>query len=230
MSRIIWDEVGERYYELGTKNGVLYPMSNGAYGTGVAWNGLTGVSEKPTGGDVQEMYADDILYAAPRAKDKFEATIEAYTYPDEFGECIGEKTAAPGVSVGQQKHKMFGMCYKTTIGEGEDPSKGYKLHLIYGATASAAQRDYKTMNENPEAITFSFDLKTVPTDVTGFEPTAYIEIDSRTADATKLAALENILYGTDAVTGDNPVAATNPTLPSPDTVISTMSTTTTTTP
>lgn len=218
MSRLVWDAVGERLFEAGVKRGVFYPRDNtGAYPLGVAWNGLTKVTEKPSGAEANDMWADDIKYASPRSTPEFEADVECYTYPDEVAECCGEAELTDGIIIGQQRHKPFGMCYRTAIGNDvDDFDHGYKLHIIYGATADPIEKDYETINENPDAITFSFSLKTVPVEVTGAKPTACLTIDSTKVDSAKLAALEAILYGTDAVTGSNPVAATNPRLPLPD--------------
>lgn len=229
MAKLVWDAVGDRLFEGGVKNGVLFTQNtDGTYNKGVAWNGLTGVTEKPDGAEPNAMYADDIKYAAPRSKEEFKATIEAYTYPDEFAPCCGETEIAEGVTIGQQKHQAFGLCYRTAIGnDTEDFSHGYKLHIVYGATAAPVEKSYETINENPEAITFSWDIETIPVEVTGCEPTAIVTINSLTADETKLAALEAMLYGTDAEGGN---AGTDPTLPLPDTIKTMMSTTTTTTP
>lgn len=218
MSKLVWHTVGDRLYELGVKKGVLYTQNaNGTYNAGVVWNGLTGVTEKPDGAEANPMYADDIKYAAPRTKEDFKATIEAFTYPDEFASCCGEEEIAPGVVVGQQKHKPFGMTYRTTIGnDTEDYSHGYKLHIVYGATAAPVEKAYETMNENPDAITFSWDIETIPVEVTGFEPTAIVTISSLTADPAKLAALEAILYGSEN---------TEPRLPLPDEITTLMKTT-----
>lgn len=198
MSKLVWDAVGDRLFELGLKRGVLFPQnSDGTYADGVAWTGLTAVTEKPDGAEANPMYADDIKYASPRTKEEFKATVEAYTYPDEFAPCCGEKEIAPGVVIGQQKHQPFGMCYRTAIGnDTEDYSHGYKLHFVYGATAAPVEKGYETINENPDAITFSWDIETVPVEVTGCEPTAILTISSTTADPAKLAALEAIIYGT----------------------------------
>lgn len=194
---LVWDEAGKKMYEAGVSKGVLYPIqTEGAYSLGVAWNGLTSVSQNPTGGEANDIYADNIVYGSLMGTEKFEATIEAYMYPDEFMECDGSKTLQPGVYAGQQNRKTFGLCYRTEIGNDVDGlEKGYKLHMIYGAKASPAGRDYATINDSPEAITLSWDLTTTPVAVTGMKPTAYVEIDSTKADPDKLAALEAILYG-----------------------------------
>lgn len=197
MSKIVWDQTGERLYETGIDHGVLYPISSaGAYTPGVAWNGLTGVTESPSGAEATDLYADNIKYLSMRSAETFGATIEAYTYPDEFAECDGSASLADGVTVGQQARKMFGMSYRTVLGNDVDlESHGYKLHLIYGATASPSEKGYTTINDSPEAITFSWEIATTPVNVTGFKPTSSITIDSTKADATCLKNLEDILYG-----------------------------------
>lgn len=210
MSKLTWDASGERLYETGVKQGVLYVMDSNVYGNGVAWNGLTAITESPSGAESTPLYADDIKYLDLRSTEEFGATIEAYTYPDEFAACDGSASLADGVSIGQQARKMFGLCYRTTVGNDTDGTDhGYKLHLIYGATASPSEKAYETINDSPEAITFSWEITTTPVSVTGFKPTASITIDSTKADPTCLAALEEKLYG-----GAN----TEPTLPLPDEV------------
>lgn len=210
MSKLIWDASGERLYETGVKQGVLYVMDNNVYGNGVAWNGLTAITESPSGAESTPLYADDIKYLDLRSTEEFGATIEAYTYPDEFAACDGSASLADGVSIGQQARKMFGLCYRTTVGNDTDGTDhGYKLHLIYGATASPSEKAYETINDSPEAITFSWEITTTPVSVTGFKPTASITIDSTKADPTCLAALEEKLYGG---------TSTEPTLPLPDEV------------
>lgn len=200
MSRLVWDKTGERFYETGVKQGVLYPMVSGEYPKGVAWNGLTAVTESPSGAEATPMYADDIKYLNLYSTEEFGATIEAYTYPKEFEECDGSAEIATGVTIGQQPRKSFGMCYRTVVGNDvENEAHGYKLHIIYGATASPSEKAYATINDNPEAITFSWEVTTVPVNVEGFKPTASLTIDSTKVDAIKLAALEDILYGKDAV-------------------------------
>ena len=197
MSRLVWDQTGERYYETGVKMGVLYPQeSSGLYPKGVPWNGLTAVTESPSGAEANPMYADDIKYLNLLSAEEFAATIEAYTYPEEFAECDGSAAIAPGVRIGQQKRKAFGMSYRTVLGNDvENNDYGYKLHIIYGATAAPSEKGYSTVNDNPEAITFSWEVATVPVAVTGFKPTASLTIDSTKVSAEKLAALEAILYG-----------------------------------
>ena len=197
MSKLVWDDTNERLYETGVKMGVLYPIDDqGKYPKGVAWNGLTAVTESPSGAEATALYADDIKYLNLMSAEEFGATIEAYTYPDEFAECDGSATLATGVVIGQQKRKMFGLSYRTVLGndtEGND--YGYKLHLIYGAQASPSEKGYATINDSPEAITFSWEVTTTPVAVEGFKPTACLTIDSTKADPTKLVALEKILYG-----------------------------------
>ena len=219
MSRIVWDQTGERLYETGVDRGVLYLLDNtGKYNNGVAWNGLTGVTESPSGAEATDLYADNIKYLSMRSAETFGATIEAYTYPDEFAECDGSATLVTGVVIGQQNRKMFGLCYRTTLGNDVDLNDhGYKLHLIYGATASPSERAYATINDSPEAITFSWELATTPVNVTGFKPTASITIDSTKADPDCLAALEEILYGKDAGEEGTPPAVPAR-LPLPDEV------------
>ena len=218
MRNIQWDQTGERLYETGVDRGVLYrKQSDSSFKNGVAWNGLTNVSENPTGAEPNPIYADNIKYLTLMSAEEFEATIEAYTYPDEFGECDGSAEITTGVSAGQQPRKAFGLSYRTKIGndvDGED--YGYKLHLIYGALASPSEKSYNTINDSPEAITFSWDISTTPVEVTGMKPTAILTIDSNKVNSTKLATLESILYGEDAVEGR---------LPLPDEVLTIMETT-----
>lgn len=208
MSKIVWDKSGERFYETGVRNGVLYVQENGTYPKGVAWNGLTAVTESPSGAEPSPLYADDTKYLNLLSTEEFAATVEAYTYPPEFEECDGSASIAVGVNIGQQKRKPFGMSYKTVLGNDEkNNSYGYKLHIIYGALAAPSEKAYASINDSPEAITFSWELSTTPVSVTGFDPTASITIDSTKANPEKLAALEKILYGdTD----------TEPRLPLPD--------------
>lgn len=200
MSKIVWDEVGKRLYETGVKNGVLYPQDqSGTYPKGVAWNGLTAVTESPSGAEATPLYADDIKYLNLMSAEEFGATIEAYTYPEEFGICDGSVELATGVNIGQQPRKAFGMSYKTTVGNDvEGNEHGYKLHLIYGALAAPSEKEYATINDDPEAITFSWEVTTTPVNVTGHKPTASITIDSTKADPEKLAALEAVLYGSES--------------------------------
>lgn len=197
MSKLVWDQTGERLYETGVKQGVLYPQSTtGTYPKGVAWNGLTTVTESPSGAEATPLYADDIKYLNLISTEELGGTIEAYTYPDEFAECDGSAAIATGVYIGQQPRKTFGLSYRTTLGNDVDNnSYGYKLHLIYGALAAPSEKAYATINDSPEAITFSWEFSTTPVNVAGFKPTANIVIDSTKVDAEKLAALEKILYG-----------------------------------
>ena len=217
MSKIVWDEVGERFYETGVKNGVLYPQdSTGTYPKGVAWNGLTAVNENPSGADANDIYADDDLYLTLRGKEIFGATIEAYTYPDEFGVCDGSAELAQGVTIGQQTRKAFGLCYRTAIGNDVDGvDHGYKLHLIYGATASPSSKNYQTINDNPEAMTLSWEIKTTPIKVTGHKPTACLTIDSTKVAAGVMKKIEDKLYGTES--GEA-------TLPTPDEILALVTT------
>jgi hypothetical protein len=198
MSRIVWDQTGDRHYETGTKNGVLYPQVAGAYPKGVAWNGLTAVTESPSGAEATPLYADDIKYLNLMSVEEFGGTIEAYMYPDEFKACNGEADLVEGVSIGQQARQAFGFCYRTVLGnDTENDAFGYKLHLIYGALASPSERAYATVSDSPEPITMSWEFTTTPVEVTGHKPTAIITIDSTKCDAAKLAALEAILYGSE---------------------------------
>ena len=201
MARLVWDQTGQKTYETGVKQGVLYPQGEGgAYPKGYAWNGLTGVTESPSGAESNPLYADDIKYLNLISAEEFGATIEAYTYPDEFAECDGSAEIAPGVTIGQQARKTFGMAYKTTFGNDVDGNEhGYKLHLIYGALATPSEKAYATINDSPEAITFSWEVTTTPVAVEGFKPTASLTIDSTKVDKDKLTALEDILYGKDSV-------------------------------
>lgn len=218
MSKLVWDNTGDRLYETGVKNGVLYVQSSsGTYPKGVAWNGLTAVTESPSGAEATPLYADDIKYLNLMSAEEFGATIEAYTYPEEFEACDGSASLVDGVSIGQQKRTPFGLCYRTTIGNDTDGNDhGYKLHIIYGALASPSEKAYATINDSPEAITFSWEVTTTPVNVTGFKPTASIVIDSTKADPTCLAALEEILYGKNG-TGDNgQTGAVDSRLPLPD--------------
>lgn len=200
MAKLVWDATGERLYETGVNNGVLYPQStDGTYPKGVAWNGLTAVTESPSGAEATPLYADNIKYLNLMSVEEFGATIEAYTYPDEFSECNGEAELATGVSIGQQKRKTFGMSYKTVVGNDVDGNNhGYKLHIIYGVMAAPSEKAYATINDSPEAITFSWEVTTTPVSVDGFEPTASITIDSTKVDSSKLTALETILYGSES--------------------------------
>lgn len=218
MAKLTWDQTGERYYETGVKKGVLYPQSTeGTYPKGVAWNGLTAVTESPSGAEATALYADDMKYLNLYSAEEFGATIEAYTYPDEFAACDGSAELTPGVSIGQQKRSTFGFSYTTAIGNDVDGSDhGYKLHLIYGCKAAPSERAYATINDSPEAITFSWEVTSTPVNVTGFKPTSCITIDSTKANAEKLAALEKILYGDAEVEARLPLPDEVATLMKPD--------------
>lgn len=192
---LVWDQVGTRQYETGVDHGVLFPWATNSYGAGVAWSGLTAVTESPSGADANTLYADNIEYLNLTAAEKFGATIEAYSYPDEFAECDGSAELAPGVTIGQQTRKMFGFSYRTKVGNDVNDEAGYKIHLVYGAKAAPSERAYATVNDSPEAITFSWEISTTPVAVAGFKPTAHVEIDSTKTDSTKLTAFEAILYG-----------------------------------
>lgn len=198
MPTITWDETGKRFYETGVKKGVLYPQDDsGTYPKGVPWNGLTAVNESPSGAEATPLYADDIKYLNLISTEEFGASVEAYTYPDEFAECDGSAELTPGVTIGQQKRRAFGLSYVTTLGNDvAGNGYGYKLHLIYGALAAPSEKAYATINDSPEAITFSWELSTTPVNVTGYKPTASLTIDSTKVNAEKLKALEDILYGT----------------------------------
>ena len=199
MSKLVWDQTGERIYETGVKQGVLYVQEGTAYPKGVAWNGLTAVTESPSGAEATALYADDIKYLNLMSAEEFGATIEAYTYPDEFMVCDGSAELSEGVYIGQQARKSFGMCYRTTVGnDTENNEYGYKLHIIYGALASPSEKAYATINDSPEAITFSWEVTTTPVNVTGHKPTASVVIDSTKVDAAALAALEAVLYGSES--------------------------------
>ena len=197
MAKLVWDESGKRIYETGVQKGVLYVQAEGGtYPKGVAWNGLTAVTESPSGAEATPLYADDIKYLELRSAEEFGATIEAYTYPEEFEACDGSASLAKGVSIGQQDRKAFGLCYRTVVGNDiQGNSHGYKLHLIYGAVASPSEKAYATVNDSPEAVTFSWEITTTPVEIEGFKPTASITIDSTKVDAEKLAELEKKLYG-----------------------------------
>ena len=212
MAKLVWDKTGERLYETGVDRGVLYVQSNGTYPNGVAWNGLTAVTESPSGAEATPLYADNIKYLNLMSADAFGCTIEAYTYPEEFAECDGSAELAVGVTIGQQARKTFGLSYRTKIGNDAAGDKfGYKLHLIYGGLASPSEKAYASINDSPEAITFSWEVSTTPVSVDGHSPTACITIDSTKVEPTKLAALEEILYGKD---GEG-ASGTEPRLPLP---------------
>lgn len=209
MAKLVWDESGKRVYETGVRNGVLYVQDEqGAYTKGVAWNGLTAVTESPSGAEPTALYADDIKYLELFSAEEFGATIEAYTYPEEFEACDGSASLGKGVSIGQQDRKAFGLCYRTVVGNDVKGNElGYKLHLIYGAKAKPSEKGYQTINDSPEAITFSWEVSTTPVNVAGFKPTACVTIDSTKIEAGKLQQIEALLYGGDS---------TEPKLPLPD--------------
>lgn len=217
MAKLVWDAIGTRYFETGVDRGVLYLLDDeNAYSKGVAWNGLTNVSESPSGAEPTDLWADNIKYATLRSAESFGATIEAYTYPDEFALCDGSNELVPGVTVGQQNRKSFGFAYRTMIGSDIDPNaSSYKLHLVYGASASPSEKAYATINDSPDAITFSWELTTTPVNVNGMKPTALVTIDSRRVKPEKLAALEAILYGSESA---------EPRLPLPDEIVTTIGT------
>lgn len=212
MTKVTWDKVGERLYETGVDRGVLYiPDGSGVYDTGFAWNGLVSVTESPSGAEATPTYADNIKYLNLISAEEFGATIEAYTYPDEFAQCDGTASPSTGVGIGQQSRKLFGLSYRTRLGNDLDGTDyGYKLHLIYGALAAPSEKAYASINDSPEAITFSWEVSTTPVEVTGYKPTASVVIDSTKVDATALATLEDFLYGT---------VGTDPSLPLPDAVL-----------
>lgn len=225
MTQLAWDQVGQKVYETGVDHGVLYlPDPAGVYDTGYAWNGLVSVTESPTGAEANPQYADNIKYINLLSTEEFGATIEAFTYPDEFAQCDGSAEPEVGVKIGQQSRRSFGMSYRTRVGNDlEQTDHGYKLHLIYGALASPSEKAYTTINDSPEAITFSWEITTTPVEVgeiasVQYKPTASIEIDSTTADATALAELEDLLYGT---------VGSDPSLPTPAEVIALFAGTTT---
>ena len=205
MAKIVWDKTGERLYETGVDHAVLYKYESGAPGAGVAWNGLTAVTESPSGAEATALYADNIKYLNLLSNEDFACTIEAYTAPDEFAECDGRAALAKGVSITQQKIKMFGFSYITKIGNdvtGDD--FGYQIHLVYGCLAAPSEKSRATVNDSPEATTMSWEVSTTPVNVEGFKPTAHLIIDSTTADPTKLAAFEDILYGKDGEPSKTP--------------------------
>ena len=212
MATLTWDETGKRFFETGVSKGVLYVQDDtGAYGKGVAWNGLSSVSESPSGAEANPIYADDIKYLNLYSAEEFAATVEAYTYPDEFAQCDGSAEIATGVTIGQQARKSFGLCYRTVKGNDVKANKfGYKLHIIYGGKAAPSERQYSSINDSPEAITMSWEVSTTPIQVAGFEPTSLVIIDSTKVDASKLKLLEDKLYGTE--NGE-------PTLPTPDEIV-----------
>lgn len=209
MAKLVWDKTGEKTYETGVSQGVLYPQaSEGTYPKGVAWNGLTIVTESPSGAEASPLFADNIKYLNLMSAEEFGATIEAYVYPEEFGECDGSAEIAPGVTIGQQSRKPFGVSYKTTLGNDTEGDKhGYKIHIIYGAMAAPSEKGYETVNDSPTAVNFSWELTTTPVVVDGYDPTATVVVNSTKTDAAKMKALEDILYGS---------TETEPRLPLPD--------------
>jgi hypothetical protein len=213
MSKLVWDQTGQRIYETGVKQGVLYVQGgDGKYQNGVAWNGLTAINQSPSGAEASPLYADDIKYLELMSVEEFGGSIEAYTYPEEFEACDGSAALATGVKIGQQKRSAFGLCYRTVIGnDTENDEYGYKLHLVYGCKAAPSEKAYATVNDSPEAITFSWEFTTTPVAVNieghSFKPTSYVEIDSTKADASKLEALEAILYGTEEAGARLPLPA-----------------------
>lgn len=220
MTKLIWDASGEHLYETGVSKGVLYPQVSGAYPLGVAWNGLVSISEKPSGAEPNAVYADNIKYLNLMSAEEFAATIEAFTYPEEFEVCDGSAEVATGALIGQQPRSAFGLCYRTELGNDTDGvAHGYKLHLIYGAMAAPSEKAYSTINESPEAMTFSWELTTTPVAVTSHSPTAYMVLDSTKVPASKMGALEDLLYGKDATSGEEGTPATVPSLPLPDAII-----------
>lgn len=199
MSKLTWDQVGQRNYETGVDHGVLYPFASGAYQAGVAWNGLISVTESPSGAEANAVYADNVKYLNLVSAEEFGASVEAYTYPPEFAPCDGSAEIATGVFVGQQKRSPFGLCYRTMLGNDTDGTDlGYKIHVIYGAMATPSEKAYTSVNDTPEALTFSWDITTTPVAVTGFKPTACLTIDSTKCDASKLAQIEAKLYGSES--------------------------------
>ena len=228
MAKLAWDQDSKRYYETGTSHGVLYVKNSNGYDAGVAWNGLTAFSESPSGAEETELYANDKKYGSLRSAEKFGGTLEAYTYPEEFEQCDGSREVATGVTIGQQARKSFGFTYRTVVGNDESTDFGYKLHIIWNASVSPSEKSYASINDSPEAITFSWELATTPTEVTLANDetvyTASMVIDTTKLENgkenTKLKALEALLYGTDA---SGNAEGTDPTLPTPNQVISTMS-------
>lgn len=212
MAPLTWDQVGDKLYETGVDHGVLYlPDSAGIYNTGFAWNGLTTVTESPSGADPNPQYADNLKYLNLYSAEEFGGTIEAFTYPEEFGECDGTALPAPGLAIGQQGRKMFGLSYRTKVGNDVDGVEyGYKLHLIYGCQAAPSEKAYATINDSPAAISFSWAITTTPVPVTGFKPTSLIVVDSTVVTPADMLSLEDILYGK---------AAIEAALPTPDAVI-----------
>lgn len=218
MAALVWDQSGQRSYEIGVDRGVLYVMqANGSYGTGVAWNGLTAITESPSGAEDTTLWADNIKYLTLKSAEEFGLTLECYTYPDEWLECDGSVSITTGVTIGQQPRKKFGLCYRTRVGtdaKNHEENGQYKLHLVYGCSATPSEKAYSTVNDSPDAITFSYEISCIPANATGYKPTAIITIDASKVTASKLETLEGMLYGGDSA---------SPTLPDPDTVIATLS-------
>lgn len=210
---LTWDDDGKRFFENGTDRGVLYPKNTSGYATGVAWNGLTAVTESPDGAEPTDLYADNSKYAVMRSAETLGFTIEAYTYPDEFAACDGSRQIAKGAYIGQQTRNSFGFCYRSRIGNDVDSELAYRLHIYYGCTASPSEKAYETVNDSPDAMTLSWECTTTPVSIAGFKPTASIMVDSRYADPAKLAALEKILYGSESAAAS---------LPDPQTIITTL--------
>lgn len=204
---LVWDETGKKLFETGVSNVALYPQdTTGVYGTGVAWNGVTNISESPSGAEATTLWANNGKYLNLYSVEEYASSIEAYTYPDEFAECDGSAEIAKGVSIGQQTRKSFGLAYKTLIGSDTDGNDhGYKLHLVYGCKAAPSERSHATVNDSPEALSFSWEISTTPVSVTGHKPTASVEIDSTKVDPTKLAAFEKILFGSDTAAARLPL-------------------------
>lgn len=219
MSKILWDQVGEKQFETGVDRGVLYPQnSDGSYPMGHGWNGLTSVAENPSGAEDNALYADNIKYLNLKSAEEFGATIGCYYYPDAWEECDGTATVAKGVKMGQQKRKNFGLSYRTLKGNDTDgQDHGYKIHLVYNCSASPSERSYGTVNDSPDAIEFSYEVTTTPIPVEGYKPTSLITIDSTEVDPEKLAEFEKILYGTDGTDAED--TGTDPRLPLPSEVI-----------
>ena len=225
MSKLVWDAIGEHYYETGVRNGVLYTSktttendvtTTDPYGKAVAWNGLTAVTESPSGAEATALWADDIKYLSLISAEEFGGTIEAYTYPDEFAECDGSASISEGIKIGQQPRATFGLCYRTVLGnDSEGEAYGYKLHIIYGCKAAPSEKAYATINDSPEAITFSWELSTVPVPVSGHTPTATLELDSTKLGKAKMKAIEDVLYGRDADV-EHSITALEGRLPLPD--------------
>lgn len=211
MARLIWDAVGEKFYEMGTKMGVLYPMNNeGSYDNGVAWNGLTAVTESPSGAEETKLYADDIKYASLRSAEEYAYTIEAYTYPEEWEPCDGSAHVAAGVTIGQQKRKAFGFSWVTTKGNDVSDEVGQKIHVAWNSTASPSEKSYATINDSPDAITFSWECSASPVNVTGHRPSCHMEIDCSKLKEKTVKAIQDKLWGTETASA---------TLPTPDELI-----------